>query len=49
MDLRARPAKEWVGARNCREDDFSSSEAGKRILSDWDGYTIICPDIKENE
>ena len=34
----------WVGARNCREDDFSSPESGKRILSDWKGFTLICPD-----
>ena len=35
-----------VPARNCREEDFTRDpERNKKIVSDWKGYSLLCPDL----
>ena len=35
----------YVPARMCIREDFGSHSKGDEILTDWEGYSLICPDL----
>ena len=40
---------ETIEARNCIKRDFSSEEHAKKILSDWAGFSLICPKLDDED
>ena len=41
--------RERVEARQCVESDFAASVSEAKIYKRWKGYSLICPNLKDDD